>query len=1001
MKKSSERKQKALARLKITSVVKAIGSGTTRSRTGKGRGGARDMSNAVRSPVTPVLGFLYEEGGIACRDPPKCRSRNSRSTKSSSTSAARASLRKRPRAGRPTLWKKIKKNGKSVYLVTKRRFKDMEKKERLHAIKVKELKAQIRLLKNQADEYEGKELKVAKSRKATVASILQAKGVSGSNVPEVIAIVSKYLLGHTRPEHLMAPSTALDYVRDVGEVLRNRSLDLVGRNKLAFYIAHDGSNRGGDIGSNVISYLHEGKPIRKFFCFERMEEKTAKAIATAIIEIADSFIARGGVFLGISSDAPNVMVGAHAGVGVLLSQHYGRYIRHDRCHHHASACVLRVLESMWPAQMNVESVTQLSYLCWYILNMDWDTYEKFIMDAMKDEKDEAIQDMLCRFEGGLEEAVKKLRKPVKPSGSRWRTLSDMIIFVYRYREALRKAFNKKRVDAGVGAATPGSEAAMCTQWIKWASSPKLCALLNVAREFIQVFWNEHDKRIQEPDLLYGNPDCFGVYFRPLRSLQFVMDSDARVNDLSVGKVPESYHVLVSAFNDSAPLACKGLLQRLYKRARNAVYRNYGPYLQGALVLAGIGDPDFVSILWEALSCLNDHKSKPKKRTPEGKALESWLKKQELDPFEQEYFKTMTSTVQMNRLKELVDFLNKNGREAFVDLIKNPPSNNALLGVVRSWAPALSHTQDVERTFLAWDQMNVNSMGRNLKKSTAATGKRMRQELINGRVLTREMLGEASSRVRVKQNLQEAFNAAEEEAHEREDLGDAEEDLYEQENVSDKKRKKLTRLRAREDIIAAVDLAYGDMQVTEQELAQARQVTRKRQKYLQKPHMGIAQEMLDVWQLLDRCVEGWTAPQKQLPELIAEGENLVISLETICSGNCMKTGESNRGRPSLVVKCSDCERNFHVVCMQEEGVLDKTKKFTEKTISSLKIVCPDCRLDHEAPEMGDEDGSVEGNVEIVETQPEDVLVWASKGRKTRNVDKNELPKQSGKKKKKKK
>lgn len=994
--KSAERRQKCLARLKIASAMKAIGSGTRRSRDGKGRGGSRDMSSRSHSPATPVLGFMYEDGGIACRDPPKCKSRNSRSTKSPSISTVQASVVKRPRPGRPIVWKRMKRHGRSVYIITERTFKATEKKDRHHAMKIKELKARIRALQKQVDAAEGKKLKVPKRLKATVASILQAKGVSGSNVPEVIAIVSKYLLGYTRPEHLMAPSTALDYVRDVGEVLRNRSLELVGSKRLGFFIAHDGSNRGGDIGSNVISYLHEGKPIRKFFCFERMEEKTAKAIASAIIQIADSFMAKGGTFLGISSDAPNVMVGVHGGVGVLLSQHYGRYIRHDRCHHHASACVLRVLESMWPAQMNVESVTQLSYLCWYILNVDWDTYEKFLIDAMKDDKDEAIQEMLGRFEGGLDEAIKKLRKPVKPSGSRWRTLSDMIVFVYRYREALRRAFDKKRVDAGVGASTPGSEAAMCTQWIKWASSPKLCALLNVAREFIQDFWNQHDKRIQEVDLLYGNPDCFGVYFRPLRSLRFVMDSDARVKDLLDGNVPQSFDVLVTAFGNSNSFACKGLLQRLYKRARNAVYRNYGPYLQGALVLAGVGDPDFVFILWEALSYLNDHDAKPKDRTPEGTVLESWLRKQELDRFENEYFKSMTSVVQLNRLKKLVDLLEEKGRDAFVEHVKNPPSNNPFLDIVRSWAPALSHTQDVERTFLAWDQMNVNSMGRNLKKATAATGKRLRQELINGRVLTREMLGEASSRVRVKQNLQDAFNAAEEEGHESEDRGSADEDLEEQKK--DGKRKKLARLRAKRDIIAAVDFAYEDMQVTDQELLQAREVTRKRQKYLQKPHMGIAQEMLDVWELLDRCVEGWEAPQKQLSELIVEGECLDITLETTCSGNCLKTGENNRGRPSLTVKCSDCERNFHVICMQEEGVLDKHKKFTDKIISSLKIVCPDCRFDHGSPEMGSDDGSIEGNVAFVETQPQELTANATQGRKRTNQKKRTNPQsKSGKKK----
>lgn len=110
---------------------------------------------------------------------------------------------------------KIKKR-ESRSLVTERRFKAMEKKESLHGIKIKVVQAQIRVLQNQADAYEGMKLKVAKSRKATVASILQAKGVSGSNVPEVIAIVPKYLLGHT-PDNLMAPCTALDYVRDVGD----------------------------------------------------------------------------------------------------------------------------------------------------------------------------------------------------------------------------------------------------------------------------------------------------------------------------------------------------------------------------------------------------------------------------------------------------------------------------------------------------------------------------------------------------------------------------------------------------------------------------------------------------------------------------------------------------------------------------------------------------------------------------------------------------------------
>ena len=83
-------------------------------------------------------------------------------------------------------------------------------------------------------------------------------------------------------------------------------------------------------------------------------------------------------------------------------------------------------------------------------------------------------------------------------------------------------------------------------------------------------------------------------FAPLRSLRFVMDLGARVKDLLDGNVPQSFYVLVTAFGNSNSFACKGLLRRLYKRARNAVYRNYGPHLQGALVLAGVDSHEEMS-----------------------------------------------------------------------------------------------------------------------------------------------------------------------------------------------------------------------------------------------------------------------------------------------------------------------------------------------------------------------------------------------------------------------
>lgn len=122
-----------------------------------------------------------------------------------------------------------------------------------------------------------------KAHKVAVAALLQAKGVSGSNVAEIIAIVSKYVNGHIRWEHLITPGTALDYARDAGEVFRKRSTDLIGTENLLFCLAHDGTNRGGNLETYFVSNVWEGRPVRKFFAFERMEEKSAPAIAQAII----------------------------------------------------------------------------------------------------------------------------------------------------------------------------------------------------------------------------------------------------------------------------------------------------------------------------------------------------------------------------------------------------------------------------------------------------------------------------------------------------------------------------------------------------------------------------------------------------------------------------------------------------------------------------------------------------------------------------------------------
>lgn len=902
-------------------------------------GGPRDLQNRTPSTKKRAGGVFIVKGGIGVPSPPRSASRNKRRRLDGEPEVPDEEevlipkLPKHRRAGRPISWKPFVRNGVHGYWLSARRQKYFLKKDALKDPQIKMLKAEVASLK--ARRIHGKKLKVPKSDKVAVATLLQAKRVSASNVPEVIAIVSQYLNGHVRAEHLMAPSTALDYARDSGEVFRQRSIHLIGSNKLHFFIGTDTSNRGGSIASYVVSYIWENTPVKKFFSFERMDEKDAAGIAKGIIRVVSTFTEEGGRFLGFSSDAPNVMVGVHDGVGVLLSRHFGRYIRHDRCEHHASACVLRVLETIWPAQMNVESVTQLGYLCWYILNEDWEMYQAYMIRAIDAEPAHpSVVQMLQKFGGSVSDAKKLLKKPDKPTGSRWRTLSDMIVFVWQYREVLRLAFDKKRCNEGAGGAAPGSIAAMCSQWIKWASSSKLVALLNVAREYVEDFWKKHDDCIRQKDKLFGVDDSFRVFSRPMRSLMFVHDAETRVAKLDEGIMPDSFQSVMDAFGDDQEEDAKALYQKIYRRARNTVARNYSPYLQGVLVFAGAGDPDFLPILWEALSWLKSHKLKPGARTELGLLLQTWLSKQVLDEYEEERFRELSSHAALSQMKQLVDLVAKSGASALVNLMRAPPAENQLVCIVARWAASLSHTQCVERTFLEWDQMNDNSMGRSLKKSTAATGKRSRSELVSGRAKAHEILKDVSARVGVKHTLVDASAVANDEA----------EHDHDRPLTKVQDTRKSLRKRAKTDVAKAMEQVYMEVRVSEKELEKARKVTRQRQHYLQTPRSGIAPEMADVLDLLDRTVAGWTAPQKDLEDLILAGDVLVISLETQCSAACLKAGENRSGNPGLMVQCLDCQRLFHVKCMQEEGLLSKKVTFTKQSLSMLRFFCSDCKED---------------------------------------------------------
>lgn len=372
--------------------------------------------------------------------------------------------------------------------------------------------------------------------RVTTSALLQsAGGVSASKVPYVLAVTAQYHLGNIPLNHLLATSTALEHVRTAGFCLKQQLLEQIGKLQAAFCIGTDTSTRGGTLGSYIVSFVQPcGAPTYRFFGFDRPASTIAPCLADSIWTIVKSLTETGGEFVGFSSDAPKAMVGEHGGVGVLLMEKAG-FVRHDTCEFHASARLLAVIDSLWPPQMNIPSVSQFVYLLWYILNDDWALYRGRIVKFLKENNSGSAKTLLSHFGGATEDdrrhaALTKLKKPEKPNVLRWGTLTDIILFTPLYFEALQAALDEERVNGGTNAAA-GSIAAMCSQWVKWSGSNKLCALLATAVEFVKDVWQPADREIAVPDADFKVPGCFKTFSRPRRVLKLLMLIESRLDNV--------------------------------------------------------------------------------------------------------------------------------------------------------------------------------------------------------------------------------------------------------------------------------------------------------------------------------------------------------------------------------------------------------------------------------------------------------------------------------------
>jgi hypothetical protein len=248
------------------------------------------------------------------------------------------------------------------------------------------------------------------------------------------------------------------------------------------------------------------------------------------------------------------------------------------------------------------------------------------VDDLCEDDQEALTRLLSRFRGETiaeraANAMRKLKKPEKPNVMRWNTLSEIILFTPLFFEAIQHALEAERFNCGSNAPA-GSIAAMCTQWLKWSGSPKLCALLAMAVEFVTELWQPADKEIALPDLDYGVPGCFKTFSRPRRVLKVLLTIEGILEDL---EARSSFETVVAAFADEGREEVVKLFKHMYSLARESVLRNSSRYLSGVLLFGALADPAFAPFVFEAFGHWKKLKRRPPLRTTQGKRLEKFLK----------------------------------------------------------------------------------------------------------------------------------------------------------------------------------------------------------------------------------------------------------------------------------------------------------------------------------------------------------------------------------------
>ncbi len=642
-------------------------------------------------------------------------------------------------------------------------------------------------------------------------------------------------------------------------------------------------------------------------------ESVSGSDANTLAEMIFSFVGRieNVELVGITTDAPSVMVGKYNGVGERLCEKFGRFIRHDMCEHHALASVLRVLDSIWPAQMNVPSVTQFCYLAWYIMNYDWERVRGLMVTHLKKEEEDLDDDVIEMLKGlrsvyqkhDVTEVAEKLlesselNKPDKPNANRWNTVADCLSYVRSYWPILSVAFDDIRCYGGAAPGT-GSIESMCGQWLKWSGSPKLHALLLMASEYVDV-WRVHADRMDYGDELRESAKTYHlVYSRPERAFScykaFSLCKD-KFRKLS------SYAVMTDTFEGDE---VDFLYLQLYSMGLSSVERNCGRYWTGVYLMGGFGDYYFADIVFEALSWERNSPKKPRERTPDGELLQTLYGKEELTHLHQLEVRKIMTKRSFNfaaSLAELAKVKSRANEQQFLDLLDTDDSELAVY--LRSIRPVLSSTQPVEKLFLDFDQQT--SRGGKKAKNSVPTGGSASLDLI-------------AAKVSISKHYHDIDKM-----------------------VLDKSGKKIGRSRAKEDVAKSIEQTVRSLQATEEELKAGREHAKRMRDPFVTPRGGVCPH-------LEGLIRGWDAEYnganfrhvaKSMASLRADGVGLDISLKCVCFPSELCKRASKRGAPGSIVTCETCLQIFHYKCVAEAGLVQAG---LQKNARPRNFQCPGCK-----------------------------------------------------------